>query len=165
MKLLFLLQLLLNALFGALVLIAGVLIALTPWSQGWYDCFIHFFSTNFWAVPLIGILLAIFGLKLFLWSFSLMHHGSYKTVAGKLRLSVDEGIIQKYFSDYLTKRFPNEPSSAHVVIKNNQLVLMATIPVECTPALSLDMQEELRMKLQDLIGHTADFSLQLTKSS
>ena len=94
-----------------------------------------------------------------------MHHGSYKTVAGKLRLSVDEGIIQKYFSDYLTKRFPNEPSSAHVVIKNNQLVLMATIPVECTPALSLDMQEELRMKLQDLIGHTADFSLQLTKSS
>jgi len=163
MKRLFLLQLLLNALFGALIMLTGALIALAPWSTGWYDAFISFFQTNFWAVPLIGIVMAIFGLKLFIWAFSLMHHGVFSMTAGKLRLSVDEGIVQKYFLDYLTKKFPQEEPSAHVVIKKNQLVLMATIPEVCTPALTLEIQEELRMKLQDLIGYTADFSLTLVK--
>ena len=158
----FFFQLLINLLFGLLLLILGIACAVAPFTSNTFFSIKEFFVTYSWSVPLIGICLALVSISMLSWTLSLLRKGHYETVTGKVCAWVEEHLFEKAIQEFWQQQFPKDTLlSCHAAIRKNKLHLILELQGSFTEAQKQTLKQELSTYLQNSFGYIDDFALSI----
>ena len=147
--------------FVVLILVAGLLFIVLPYSPHLRAAITHFFSQGSAVFSLVGFLTLVCG-SLLLLGFYAMYRGSYYTVRmGKNELFVDPAVIHSYVEEYWKSVFPNQDLSIEIDLSKNQtiemFVEMPMLAPENQHSILEKAEVDLSQILQKHLGYRREF--------
>ncbi|MCB1134801.1 MAG: hypothetical protein KDK78_00925 [Chlamydiia bacterium] len=147
----------LGLIFSMLTLVAGIVLTAAPWTPELHRALLRMLQEQPFSVSLLGLGLFAIGILL-LSAFLSDYRKTYVHLdMGRLQVSIDETLIQRYVERFWNEEMPNYPAHCDVRVQDDILSISADLATreEDFPKHSLD---EIDTKLSELLKQTCGYS-------